>query len=177
MIELAILGFLREAPMHGYELKQRLMMLTGYYRPVSDGALYPAIARLEQRGYLVRRQEPGATAAPRIVLSLTPAGEAELLRLLGFPGDVDISDRNRFFTILAFLKHVPPAVQVEVLKRRLAFVEGGKSFFSAEGRPVRIAKEEDPFRRGMLLIARETNKVEKQWLRELITELSQRDPQ
>lgn len=161
--------------MHGYELKQRLMMLTGHFRPVSDGALYPAIARLEQRGCLIRRPEPGQAAAARMVLSLTPVGEAELQSLLGAPTEMDISDRNRFFTLMAFLKHAAPAMQIEVLNRRLTFLEGGKSFFNAQGKPVPVAEEKDPFRKGMLLIARETSKVEKQWLRETIAALSKAD--
>lgn len=172
MLELAILGFLRDQPMHGYELKQKLQMLTGHFRPVSDGALYPAIARLEQRGFLVRNQEPGLAAAPRMVLSLTPAGGAELLRQLRNPDEISISDRNRFFTLLAFLKYLTPEEQRSVLSRRLAFLEGGKSFFTAEGKPVPLRDEQDPFRRGMLLIARETTRVEMGWLREMIQELS-----
>lgn len=171
MLELAILGFLCEDPVHGYEVKQRLTLLTGHFRPVSDGALYPAIARLEQRGWLVRRSEPGEGAAPRLVLSITQAGEQELLRRLREPADVDISDRNRFFTLLAFLRYLAPPEQRAVLARRLAFLEEGRSFFSADGHPVRAAQETDPFRRGMLLIARATSQVEREWLRETITAL------
>lgn len=154
--------------MHGYELKQRLTMLTGHFRPLSDGALYPAIARLERQGLLVRRQEPGEVAAPRMVLSLTAEGESELLRRLRAPADVDISDRNRFFTILAFLRYLSPEEQRAVLTRRLAFLEGARGFFSRSGRPVRLADEQDP----LLLIARETTRVEQQWLREAIAALA-----
>jgi DNA-binding PadR family transcriptional regulator len=172
LLELAILGFLREEPLHGYELKQRLAMLAGHFRRVSDGALYPAIARLERRGLLFRHQEPGEAAAPRQVLSLTSAGQEELLQRLRSPTDVDISDRNRFFTILAFLKYLQPHEQQAVLARRLAFLESGRSFFRAGGRPVSLADERDPFRKGMLHIARETSRVEQQWLRETIAALA-----
>jgi DNA-binding PadR family transcriptional regulator len=175
MLELAILGFLREESMHGYELKQRLTLLTGHFRPVSDGALYPAIARLEKQGFLVKRQEAGKVASPRLVLSLTENGEKELLSRLADPDDVDISDRNRFFTILAFLKYLPQDQQRMVLARRLSFLEGGRSFFSSAGEPIRLADEEDPFRRGMLHIARETSRVEKEWLREQIDRLTREE--
>ncbi len=149
-------------------------MLTGHFRPVSDGALYPAIARLERQGLLARRQEPGETGQPRQVLSLTAAGEAELLRRLRAPSDVDISDRNHFFTWLAFLAYLPAEDQRAILARRLAFLEGGRSFFSRAGRPVSLAEEADPFRQGMLLIARETTRVEQQWLRDAIARLDER---
>jgi len=172
MLELAILGFLREEPLHGYELKQRIAWLAGHFRPVSDGALYPAIARLERQGLLTRREAPGSGAAPRQVLSLTEQGQAALLERLRSPDEIDISDRNRFFALLAFLKFLPAAEQRAVLMRRLAFLEGGRSFFQTGGRPVSQAEEADPFRRGMLHIARETSHVEKAWLQSIIAELA-----
>ncbi len=173
MLELAILGFLRQEPLHGYELRQRLAMLTGHFRPVSDGALYPAIARLERDGLLTRHQEPGAVAAPRQVLALTPQGREELVRRLREPSEVDISDRNRFFTFLAFAQYLSRREQRELLERRLAFLEGGRSFFRREGKPVTLAEERDEFRRGMLHIAREITRVEKRWLQETIARLQE----
>lgn len=171
LLELAILGFLREEPAHAYELKQRLSMLTGHFQPPSDGALYPAIARLVGRGLLSRQQEPGKAGLPRQVLSLTDAGERELLRRLRAPSEVDISDRNRFFTLLAFLNNLSAQEQRAILARRLDFLVGGRSFFARGGQPVRLAEEQDVFRRGMLLIARETSRVERQWLEETIARL------
>lgn len=78
MLELSILGFLAEEPLHGYELKERIKALSGHVRPVSDGALYPAITRLIKAGKLDEHTEPGASAAPRRTLSLTEAGRADL---------------------------------------------------------------------------------------------------
>lgn len=79
MLELAILGFLYEQPLHGYELKRRVAHLTGHVRPIADGTLYPAIKRLERAGLLDRRTEPGTRAAPRHTLTLTDGGRDELL--------------------------------------------------------------------------------------------------
>lgn len=172
MLELAILGFLHEGPMHGYELKQKLTFLTGHFRPVSDGALYPAIGRLEKRGALIKREELGDTGMLKRVLHLTPAGEDELLHMLRHPDAVDISDRNRFFTILAFLRYLEPAEQRHVLQQRLDFLQKGKSFFSNGNTPVRASEEPDPFRQGMLHIAKETSRVEKQWLQDMIDRLA-----
>ncbi|GAA4585414.1 hypothetical protein GCM10023107_00660 [Actinoplanes octamycinicus] len=89
MLALAILGFLHDEPLHGYQLKERIKALTGHVRAVSDGALYPAINRLEAAGLLERRTEPGTSAAPRQMLSLTEAGRAELLRRLRTPSEVE----------------------------------------------------------------------------------------
>jgi DNA-binding PadR family transcriptional regulator len=173
MLALAILGFLHEEPLHGYELKERIKALTGHVRAVSDGALYPAITRLETAGLLQRRTEPGAAAAPRQILSLTEAGEAELQRLLREPSEVDVTDRNRYFTILAFLRHLPdPAAQAEVLRRRLAFLDAPATFFARDGRRLRSADVPDPFRKGMFEIARATRDAERSWLTRTIAELT-----
>ncbi len=176
MLEMAILGFLKEGPMHGYELKQRLMQLAGHFRPVSDGALYPAIRRLEKKGYVIKDERPGENGTIRRVMTLMQSGEKKLLELLRAQSDVDISDRNRFFTILAFLQYLDTNEQRVVLKRRLDFLERGKSFFSANGSFVKYDEERDPFRKGMLLIARETSRVEKQWLRETISKFPDSTP-
>jgi len=165
MLELAILGFLADGPLHGYELRRRVAQLSGHTRPVSDGSLYPAINRLVKRGLLDRRVEPGAAAAQRYVLTLTDAGRAELLERLRDPVEHEITDGSRFFTILAFLSLLPDvADQHAVLRRRLAFLEEPASFFYAGDRPLRAEEVADPYRRGMLLVARATSRAERAWL-------------
>ncbi|MFC7309087.1 PadR family transcriptional regulator [Streptomyces monticola] len=175
MLELPILGFLCEEPLHGYELKERIKALSGHVRPVSDGALYPAITRLVNAGKLEQRSEPGAGAAQRRVLSLTDAGRAALLERLRHPKDVEITDQQRFNTVLAFLRHLPDAAdRAAVLRRRLDFLTTPAGFFYRDGRPVRAEDEDDPFRRGMLLVARATATAEKKWLAETIASLEAR---
>ncbi|MEU0468875.1 PadR family transcriptional regulator [Amycolatopsis thermoflava] len=168
MLELAILGFLAEGPLHGYELRRRVAQLSGYTRPVSDGSLYPAIKRLEKAGLLERRAEPGAGAA-RYVLNLTAAGHSDLLERLRDPADHEITDPSRFMTILAFLALLPNvAEQHAVLRRRLRFLEEPASFFYDGDRPLRSNDIDDPYRRGMLRIARATSRAEIAWLRETL---------
>lgn len=168
MLELAILGFLAEGSLPGHELRRRVSQLTGYTRPVSDGSLYPAINRLAKAGLLERRADPGAGAA-RYVLSLTGAGRTELLKRLRKPADHEITDFTRFFTILAFLSHLPDAAdQHAVLRRRLEFLEEPASFFYDADRPLRAEELADPYRRGMLLTARAISSAERAWLREAL---------
>ncbi|MFE7563662.1 PadR family transcriptional regulator [Kitasatospora sp. NPDC057500] len=173
MLKLAILGFLHDRPLHGYELRRHLAALTGHVRPLSDGTLYPAIKRLESDGLLVRATEPGAAAAPRHTLRLTDAGRAALLERLRTPDELDVSDENRWFTVLAFLRHLDgePAAQAAVLRRRLAFLDEPASFFYDGDRPVGAEEVADPFRRGMLLIARATTTAELDWLRATLADL------
>ncbi|MET9339525.1 PadR family transcriptional regulator [Nonomuraea sp. NPDC003804] len=172
-LTLMILGFLNQRPMHGYELKSRLAALTGHLRPVSDGALYPAIARMESKGLLERHEEEGAAAARRQVLTITAEGREELMRRLREPAELDISDQTRFFALLTFLSALEdPSLQAEVLRRRLAFLDRPTSFFYEDGRPLRAEETPDPFHRGMLLIARATGTAERDWLRATIAELT-----
>ncbi|MFD4996390.1 PadR family transcriptional regulator [Streptomyces buecherae] len=173
MLELSMLGFLYEEPLHGYELKARIRGLSGHLRPVSDGALYPAIARLVKAGLVEQRTEPGSGAAPRRILSLTEAGRAELRARLGHPKDVDITDGQRFFTLLAFLRHLPDrAEQVAVLRRRQDFLDTPASFFYRDGEPVSAEDAPDLFRQGMLRVARATSEAERAWLAEAIATLT-----
>ncbi|MEV0202588.1 PadR family transcriptional regulator [Nonomuraea sp. NPDC050691] len=175
MLELAILGFLRDRPSHGYDLRTKVAALTGHVRPVADGTLYPAIKRMAGAGWITRKDEPGAAAAPRRVLYLTEAGVRELERRLRDPDPLDLSDENRWFTLLAFLRHLDdPAAQAGVLRRRLAFLEQPASFFYDGDRPMRAEEFGDPFRQGLLSIARATSRAELAWLRATIESLDPR---
>jgi DNA-binding PadR family transcriptional regulator len=168
VLELAILGFLAEGPLPGHELRRRVSQLTGYTRPVSDGSLYPAIDRLANADLLQRRADPSAGAA-RYVLSVTEAGRADLIERLRKPAAHEITDFTRFFTILAFLSHLPDvAEQHAVLRRRLEFLEEPASFFYDDDRPLHAEEVVDPYRRGMLLTARAISGAEQAWLRETL---------
>ncbi|MFI6323612.1 PadR family transcriptional regulator [Nonomuraea sp. NPDC050556] len=172
MLELAILGFLYDEPLHGYDLRRRIAALTGHVRPIADGTLYPAIKRLERDGWLSKNLQPGTVAAPRQVLHLTAAGRAELQRRLREPEELFVTDENRWFTMLAFLRHLEsPADQAAVLRRRLTFLTQPASFFWDGDRPLRAADFDDPFRQGLFTIATATSRTEIQWLRETLTKL------
>ena len=169
MLELSILGFLHEEPLHGYELKERIKALTGHVRPVSDGALYPAINRLVAAGKLDERAEPGSSAAPRRILSLTEKGREDLLDRLRHPKQTEITDQVRFNALLAFLRHLPNRhEQAAVLRSRLDFLDTPSSFFYRDGEPVRAEETGDLFRQGMLRVARATGEAERKWLAEAI---------
>ena len=66
MLELAILGLLKEQPLHGYELKKRLGETLGALWGISYGSLYPALRRLERDGAIegVDRRTPLAAPMP-----------------------------------------------------------------------------------------------------------------
>ena len=78
MLELAILGLLKEQELHGYELKKRLTDALGAFSSVSFGSLYPALQRLEHSGLI--ESEWGSTENNRRArfYSLTAAGRSAL---------------------------------------------------------------------------------------------------
>ncbi len=85
MLELAILGLLKEQELHGYELKKRLVEALGAFSRVSFGSLYPALRRLQAAG-AVQTAETGpgadpAAAPPTIPMTGSIAGEAAAFRL------------------------------------------------------------------------------------------------
>ncbi len=83
MLELAILGLLKEQELHGYELKKRLTDALGAFSSVSFGSLYPALARLEAAGavQVVTTQAPApALPAPAVPMTGSIAGEAAAFR-------------------------------------------------------------------------------------------------
>jgi DNA-binding PadR family transcriptional regulator len=75
LLELAILGLLKEQDLHGYELKKRLSDTLGLFSGVSFGSLYPALARLEAAGAV---KAVDAYPAPPVPIPLTGSLTGEL---------------------------------------------------------------------------------------------------
>ncbi|WP_285576000.1 helix-turn-helix transcriptional regulator [Actinoallomurus iriomotensis] len=169
ILELAILGFLSEQALHAYELRRRISALMGHVRPVSDGSLYPALHRLRRQELVTRRAEPGSGGPPRQVFELTDAGRAELRRRLERPDELEISDRNKYFVLLAFL-HLPSAdAQARVLRQRLEFLQDPRrGFFVDDGRVLRQDELRSPFQAGIQHIARVTSSAERAWLTDML---------
>ncbi|WP_250447182.1 PadR family transcriptional regulator [Actinotalea sp. C106] len=101
VLELAILGLLHEAPMHGYELRKRLNMTLGSFRAFSYGSLYPCLKSLVQRGLIVGSSTV-ATPPPhalsgkraRIVYELTADGKEHLSEILASSGPTAWEDEH-----------------------------------------------------------------------------------
>src|SRR5687768_17489869 len=58
MLELAVLGLLKERAMHGYELRKQLGTMLGPFWQVSWGSLYPALRRLAKSGAVEKDEQP-----------------------------------------------------------------------------------------------------------------------
>lgn len=86
-IEHALLGLLREQPLHGYELYQRLLApaALGAVWPLKQSQFYALLSKLEQAGYLRTSQEQTSGYPPRKMLHLTSAGAAAFAGWLEAP--------------------------------------------------------------------------------------------
>jgi DNA-binding PadR family transcriptional regulator len=140
MLDLAILGLLRDGDRHGYELRKQLGELLGARGAMSFGSLYPALNRLERNG-LVKAVEANRKAAPvpssgslagelaafrarraataaggrsKKVYGITEAGDAHLRTLLAEPA----ADERTFAVQVAFCRVLPPADRLALFERR-----------------------------------------------------------
>jgi DNA-binding PadR family transcriptional regulator len=126
MIELAILGLLKERPMHGYQLSRELADQLGGLWKVSYGSLYPSLRRLERDGAIEPTRGTGASGGGRrkTVYAITEEGERQFLRLLEEPASEGASEDARFRMRLAFFRYLPPETRVRLLERRRAGLQG-----------------------------------------------------
>jgi DNA-binding PadR family transcriptional regulator len=131
MLELAILGLLKERSMHGYQLSKRLTDALGGFWRVSYGSLYPSIRRLEQQGAVERVFDDQEVGRRKNVYRITQRGEAMFLELLEEAGGESASEENPFRVRLAFFKYLAPETRIRVLERRRAYLEERRSAIRA----------------------------------------------
>ena len=77
-IQLCLLALLSEGRMYGFQMIKELRELTDSYVDLKEGTLYPALHRLEKRGYLKSEWITEGTGNPRKYYSITPKGRQNL---------------------------------------------------------------------------------------------------
>jgi DNA-binding PadR family transcriptional regulator len=122
MLELAILGLLKERSMHGYQLSRQLTDTLGGLWRVSYGSLYPTLRRLEREEALEKVFDAIEVGRRKNVYRITEKGEKLFFELLQEAGH-ESSEDNRFRVRLAFFKYLAPETRIRLLERRRAFLE------------------------------------------------------
>ncbi len=79
-LDLLILKTLALEPMHGWGIAQRIRQVSGDVLQVNQGALYPALHRLEQSGWIKAKWGESDNNRRAKFYSLTPAGRKYLER-------------------------------------------------------------------------------------------------
>lgn len=197
MLELAILGLLKEQELHGYELKKRLGETLGPLSSVSFGSLYPALNRLEAAG-AVKAVEANAGGAPvpmtgslggelaafrarratsrggraRKVYGITERGERLFDELLAAESQGGEDDRS-FNLKLAFARHLPPEARIGLFERRRAHLV---ERLAQARTSVRAGRERlDSYTRSLVEHSTETTERDISWLDQLIAAERQED--
>ena len=79
-LDLLILKTLDAQPLHGYAIAQRIQQSSRALLQVPQGSLYPALHRLENRGWLTASWEQSDSGRDTKVYRLTRQGRKELAR-------------------------------------------------------------------------------------------------
>jgi transcriptional regulator len=77
-LDMLLLQILSLEPNHGYGIAQRLEQISRSVVQVNQGSLYPALHRLEQRGWLSSEWRESETGREAKFYSLTRAGRKQL---------------------------------------------------------------------------------------------------
>jgi DNA-binding PadR family transcriptional regulator len=189
VLELAILGLLKEQPHHGYELKKHLVDVTGPFTRVSFGSLYPALARLEAQGAV--RAVDAAPAPPvpstgslgaelaafkarhkgtrhsrgRKVYEITERGH-ELFAALLAAGNASVDDERGFGLRLAFARYLAPDARLRLLERRRAHLV--EQLAQSQSAAASNGATRDAYRSSLLEHTHATTEADIDWLDRLI---------
>src|SRR5579884_3267664 len=77
-LDLLILKTLSAQTMHGWAIAKRIQQVSGEVLQVQQGSLYPALHRLEQRGWIKAKWAESETGRQAKFYSLTAAGRKQL---------------------------------------------------------------------------------------------------
>jgi len=178
-LELAVLGLLKEGPMHGYELQKRLSFTLGPLYAVSYGSLYPCLKRLrvaelvrERAGETKPRRRRKTTVDPksqsvlrrrRKVYEITATGESFFFEQLEQGA---VYDTDRFQTRFAFFRYLPKEMRLRLLEHRKAYLEEKLAEFKES---LRATQERmDAYSRSLVDHGVEATEQDIRWLEGLI---------
>lgn len=129
-LELAVLGLLHDAPMHGYELRKQLIALLGWGRVLSYGTLYPCLKALTKAGLIIAdppTAPPTDPAEPRgrrnrIVYRLTAEGKEHFAAAMEDSGPTAWDDES-FGVRFAFFGRTDSPTRMRILEGRRTRLE------------------------------------------------------
>jgi DNA-binding PadR family transcriptional regulator len=169
MFELAVLGLLHEAPMHGYELRKRLHDTLGAFRAFSCGTLYPTLRRLLRAGLIEEESDESGTRGwgrrARRVYRLTAEGKERFAELVGDCGP-QACDDDSFGVHLAFFSRTPADARMRILEGRRRRVEERREGLRAV--LARAGQQLDRYTLELHRLGLDNSEREVRWLNDLI---------
>jgi DNA-binding PadR family transcriptional regulator len=164
-VELALLGFLRHGPSHGYEIYHQLSRaseLRVVWR-MKQSRLYALLGRLEEQGLLRATLEPQETKPPRKVFHLTAQGEAAYREWLEQPVDQPREMRLAFMLKLYFAMQEGGEPTLRLIERQRTVC--------AEWLEVQAGASDEPFIRAVRGYRRAHIGAIRDWLASLPAEM------
>ena len=80
LLDMLVLRTLRPGPLHGYGIAKAIHSTSDETLDIEFGSLYPALKRLELRGWIVSKWEQSQQNRPAKFYRLTAAGKKQLQR-------------------------------------------------------------------------------------------------
>jgi DNA-binding PadR family transcriptional regulator len=168
ILELAVLGLLHEAPMHGYELRKQLNVQLGAFRALSYGTLYPCLKDLVARGWITEDDAApalGSSRRSRINYKLTPDGKEHFQDLMTSSDSAAWEDDN-FGVHFAFFGRTNPNVRIRILEGRRSRLE--ERMEAVRTSLARTKERLDSYTLELQRHGLESTEREVRWLNELI---------
>jgi PadR family transcriptional regulator PadR len=77
-LDMLVLKIVAAGPIHGYAISQRIQQVSKDFFQVPQGSLYPALHRLEERGWLAAEWKDTSTGREAKFYKLTRKGRKQL---------------------------------------------------------------------------------------------------
>ena len=121
--EPAVLGFLLDGPVHGYDLYKQVNRRLGVVWRVSLSQLYAIVKTFEARGWIEMQVKAQTTRPSQKILGLTPAGRRALTEWLDQPAHGLREFRVDFFLRLYFARKAGPRSAEKLVDEQVAACE------------------------------------------------------
>lgn len=121
MINILILGVLRNGPVHGYELKRRVQRPT--LRPLSNNSLYPVLRRFEEQGAVTKTVEVAEGRPARNTYAITLRGVAYFHELISTLSHDEAGQEEEFLLRLGFFAEMSTDERLTLLAVRDSALE------------------------------------------------------
>ncbi len=122
---LVVLGFVNRKPMYGYEIIQIIVKKKlNIWANIKLPSIYKAMQVLEEKGYLLGKQETEGNNPPRTVYSLTESGKEYYNKVLLSFIEESSEQHHQFWFALSLLdKELSKKDFLKILWNRLQFIE------------------------------------------------------
>jgi len=172
-VSYTILGVLMDAPAHGYSIRKHLEEMLSKDLELNDGQLYPALAKLEARGWIAKEVVEQRSSPTKHLYRVTDSGREAFQRWLAGVEPDDARERLGFFWRDGFLQRCSffgnLAADVAAAQVRGRLAETARCAERLEAVLSELEQRQaDPYRRMILEYGVRLQRMREQWLEELL---------